>query len=158
MVTKLYINPRKKFALTMDALFATDISSHLPLDDLEFIYSKKTGRIKHVLLNNKIIATLRTDGGVALTVDGAKLLLESNKIRENCVIVRNDVAEFIKEGRSVFCKHVLFAGRNIKVNSEVIILDENNNLLAVGKAILPSKMIREFNRGVAVKVRDSIND
>lgn len=157
-MAKLYIDPRKKFALTLDAMLAPNISSNLQLNDLEFIYSKKTGRIKHVLLDRKIIATLRTDGGFALTIDGARLLLKTGKVKEHSIIIRSDVAEFIKEGRSVFCKHVLFAGKDIKVNSDVIILDESTNLLAVGKAILPSSMIKAFNRGVAVKVRHSIND
>ncbi len=158
MATKLYIDPIKKFALTLDAILAPNISSYLPLNDLEFIYSNKTGRIKHVLLNSKIIATLRTDGGFAFTLDGAELLLKTSKIREHCITIRSDVVEFIKEGRAVFCKHVIIVGSNIKVNSDVIILDEDDGLIAVGKAILPSKMIKEFNRGVAVKVRHSIND
>ncbi|GIU70624.1 MAG: hypothetical protein KatS3mg003_0103 [Candidatus Nitrosocaldaceae archaeon] len=152
------LDPKKKFGFTLNAIFATDIDKDLPLDQLEFTYSKKTCRIKHVIFNNKIIATLRTDGGFALTIDGAELLLKTNKIKENCIIVRNDVAEFIKEGRSVFCKHVIYAGSNIKANSDVIILDEDNNLLAVGKSVLPYNMIREFNRGVAAKVRHSVND
>ncbi|MFQ5441056.1 MAG: PUA domain-containing protein, partial [Nitrosopumilaceae archaeon] len=31
-----------------------------------------------------------------------------------------------------------------------------NKVIAVGKAILSSKMIEDFNRGVAVKIRDSL--
>ena len=31
-----------------------------------------------------------------------------------------------------------------------------NKIIAVGKAILSSEMISDFNRGVAIKVRDSL--
>ncbi len=157
-MSKSYLDPRMKFASTLDATFSSNISANLPLDELEFTFSKRTGKIKHVTLSNKIIATLRSDGGFALTLDGAALLLNTNKIKESCIIVRNDVRNFIKNGRSVFCKHVIFCGNDIKAGSDVIILDEDNNLLAVGKAVLPSSMIKAFKRGIAVKIRHAIND
>ena len=59
------------------------------------------------------------------------------------------------EGRSVFCKHVVWCGKNVRVAADTPILFENK-VIAVGKAILSSEMISDFNRGVAVKVRDSL--
>ncbi|MEM4237488.1 MAG: PUA domain-containing protein, partial [Candidatus Nitrosocaldaceae archaeon] len=125
---------------------------------LNFTFSKRTGKIKHVMMDDKIIATLRTDGGFAITLDGARFLLESNKVKENCIIIKKEVVDFIKSGRSVFCKHVISCGRNIEVESDAIILDDNDRLVAVGKAILPYSMIIVFKRGAAVRVRHSIND
>jgi len=37
------------------------------------------------------------------------------------------------------------------------VLDEDRSIIAIGKAVLPSCIIRDMKRGVAVKVRDSIN-
>jgi uncharacterized protein with predicted RNA binding PUA domain len=158
MQNRLYIDPTKKFAFIIDTLFGSNISQELPLADLEFIYSKRTGRIKHVVYKDKIIATLRPDGGIALTLEGASLLLKTNKIIGNCIIIRDDIKEFISNGASVFCKHVIFVGNNVKIGGEVLVLDENNNLLAVGRSILTSDMIKVFKRGVAVKIRHAIND
>ena len=59
------------------------------------------------------------------------------------------------EGRSVFCKHVIFCGKNVRVGSDTPIIF-GNQVIAVGKAILSSEMISDFKRGVAVKVRDSL--
>lgn len=153
---KFLIDPRKKIAANIDAIFGRDISSSMPIDKFEFTFSKRTGRIKNILHNNDLVATLRTDGWLALTIYGAKLLLQSKNFKENCVIVNNDVAEFIANGRSVFCKHVVSCGTNIKMGSDVAVLDQDCNVIAVGKATLSYKMMREFKRGVAVKVRESL--
>ena len=59
------------------------------------------------------------------------------------------------QGRSVFCKHVVWCGKNIRVGADTPILFENQ-IIAIGKAILSSEMISDFERGVAVKVRDSL--
>ncbi len=153
---KFAIDPRTKIAVNIDAIFGSNISSSIPIDRLEFTFSKRTGRIKNILHDNNLVATLRKDGWLALTVYGAIMLLQSKNFRENCVIVENDVAEFIANGKSVFCKHVISCGRNVMVGSDVAVLDQDENVIAVGKAVLSAKMIREFKRGVAVKVRESL--
>jgi uncharacterized protein with predicted RNA binding PUA domain len=153
---KLTIDPKQKIATNIEALFGNDICSSIPIDMFEFTFSKRTGRIKNILHCNNLVGTLRTDGGLALTIYGATLLLQSKNFRENCVIVSNDVAEFISNGKSVFCKHVVSCGNNVRVGSEVAVLDEDDNVIAAGKAVLSAKMIREFKRGVAVKVRESL--
>ena len=153
---RLMLDPRQKIAVNIDAIFGSNISDSIPIDRLEFTFSKRTGRIKNVLLDNNLVATLRTDGGLALTIFGAELLMQSSNFKENCVVVSNDVAEFIAEGKSVFCKHVVNCGNNVRIGSDVAVLDENGDVIAVGKAVLSAKMIREFKRGVAVKVRESL--
>ena len=153
---ELALDPRQKIAVNIDAIFGRDISSFVPVDRLEFTFSKRTGRIKNVLLDNNLVVTLRTDGGLALTIFGAKLLRQSPNFRENCVTVSNEVSEFISNGKSVFCKHVINCGNNVRVGSDVAVLDEDGNIIAVGRAVLSAKMIREFKRGVAIKVRESL--
>jgi uncharacterized protein with predicted RNA binding PUA domain len=152
----LAIDPRRKIAATIDALFGSGISSSLPLERLEFTFSRRTGRIKNVLLDSELLCTLRTDGGLALTISGARFLSQNPNFRENCVTVSNDVVEFIANGKSVFCRHVVNCGNNVRVGSDVAVLDENGNIIAVGKAVLSAKMIREFKRGAAVKVREGL--
>ncbi|MEO2200347.1 MAG: PUA domain-containing protein, partial [Nitrosopumilus sp.] len=79
----------------------------------------------------------------------------SKTFKENCIEVNKDAAPFVMEGRSVFCKHVTWCGKNVKVSSDTPVLFENQ-VIAVGKAILSSKMISDLNLGVAIKVRDSL--
>ena len=98
---------------------------------------------------------MRINGSLAISIDFAQTLLQSKTFRENCIEINKDAAPFVMEGRSVFCKHVILCGKNISIGADTPILFENR-VIAVGKAILSSKMISEFNRGVAIKVRDSL--
>jgi uncharacterized protein with predicted RNA binding PUA domain len=59
------------------------------------------------------------------------------------------------EGRSVFCKHIVWCGKNVRIAADTPVLFENQ-VIAVGRSILSSKMMSDFNRGVAIKVRDSL--
>ena len=61
-------------------------------------------------------------------------------------------------GINVFAKHVKDADPEIRPGSEVIIVDEEDNLLAVGKAILNGKEMIAFKSGIAVKVRRGVGE
>ena len=143
-----------KLKQTIDALFGKGVSKYLP-KKIEIIYSKKTGRIRTVSHDEKLLCTLRIDGGLAITPYFAQLLLKSKKFKENCLEVNADAAPYVKEGRSVFCKHVVWTGKNIRIASDTPILFKGH-VIAVGRAVLSSEMINDFERGVAVKVRDSL--
>ncbi len=143
-----------KLKYTIDALFGIGMSRYLP-KDVRLTYSKKTGRIQHVYENDKLLCTLRIDGGLAITAYFAQLLMKSSKFRENCVEIDDDSKPFVEEGSSVFCSHVTWCGKNILIGSEVPVLYKEK-VIAVGKAVLSSNMIKSLKRGVAVKVRDSL--
>ncbi len=143
-----------KIKYTLDALFGIGVSKYLP-KNVRFTYSKRTGRIQHVYQNEFLLCTLRIDGGLAITPYFAQILMKSGKFRENCVEVDDDSKPFIENGNSVFSKHVTWCGKNILIGSDVPIL-HGNRVIAVGKAILSSRMIKSLKRGVAVKIRDSL--
>lgn len=100
-----------------------------------------------------LFATVKPNGAMALSLYGAELLLRSPKFRENCVTVANETAGFVHGGRSVFCKFVTSAGRNILPRSEVVILDSRGNVLGVGMAVMNGKFMKQFKSGAAVKIR-----
>jgi len=128
-------------------------------DDVEIEISKRTGKIKRITLKGKVLATLRPrDGMIALTVEGAKKIKEKIKPPKLRVTVMNEVAKYIRKGRNVFAKHVKDADPEIRPGSEVIIVDEEDNLLAVGKAILNGKEMIAFKSGIAVKVRRGVGE
>ena len=143
-----------KLQQSLDALFGTGSSKYLP-KDIDVILSRKTGRIRTVSHKGKILCTLRINGSLAISIDFAQTLLQSKTFRENCIEINKDAAPFVMEGRSVFCKHVVWCGKNVRIAADTPILFENK-IVAVGKAILSSEMISDFNRGVAIKVRDSL--
>jgi uncharacterized protein with predicted RNA binding PUA domain len=143
-----------KFRITIDALFGSGVSKHIP-KKIEFVFSKKNGRIRNVYHNDQLLCTLRIDGGLAITPYFAQILLKSKKFKDNCLEVDLDSKPFIEDGKSVFCSHVIWCGKNIQIASDTPILYKNK-IIAVGKAVLSSEMISSMKRGVAVKVRDSL--
>jgi uncharacterized protein with predicted RNA binding PUA domain len=143
-----------KLRQTIDALFGKGVSKNLP-KDVVMVFSKKTGRIKTVHYKENLLCTLRIDGGLAISPYFAQLLLKSKKFKENCLEINKDAAPFVQEGRSVFCKHVIWCGKNIQISSDTPVIFQNR-VIAVGRAVLSSEMIVDFERGVAVKVRDSL--
>jgi len=143
-----------KIKHTLDALFGQGVSKYLP-KDVKLIYSKNTGRIKHIYLNQNLLCTLRTDGGLAITPFFAQILMKSKKFKENCLEIDDESKTFVQEGSSVFCKHVIWCGKNILIGGEVSVIN-NDKVIAVGKAVLSARMIKSFKKGVAVKIRDSL--
>ena len=140
-----------KLKHTIDTLFGPGVSKCLP-KNFEIKLSKKTGRIRSVYDKEKLLLTPRSDGGLAITIHCAKLFLKSKKFQENCLHIDKESNEFIKDGKSVFCGHVTSCGKNIKIGSDVPVLNKNQ-VIGVGKSVLSSKMIMSQNRGVAVKIR-----
>ncbi|MGI9568112.1 MAG: PUA domain-containing protein [Nitrosopumilus sp.] len=143
-----------KLRRSIDALFGNGVSKYLP-KNIDMTFSRKTGRIRTVSHEGKLLCTLRIDGGLAITPFFAQILLNSRVFRENCVEINQDAYPFVKEGRSVFCKHVVRCGKNVRISADTPVLFQNQ-VVAVGKAVLSFDMIYDFDRGVAVKIRDSL--
>ena len=123
-------------------------------DDAKITFSRTTGRIRHIHSKGKLLATLRpTDGLFSLTVNGAKRLNQDAGIADMMVEVSKDVAPFIAKGKSVFAKHVSRVSPEIRPLEEVIVLNDDGEVLAVGKAVLTGREMRAFKRGIAVRVR-----
>lgn len=127
-------------------------------DKVNIVFSKTTGRIRHIYLREKLLATLRpTDGMFSLTIYGAKRLIQEIDSPRLWVKVSNEAASFISAGRSVFAKHVIAADREIRPQEEVIVLNQGK-VIAIGKAVLTGKEMTIFKRGVAVRVRKGVEE
>jgi uncharacterized protein with predicted RNA binding PUA domain len=137
----------------VDYLFGRGVARALPKQNLHLVYSRRSGRVKLVFHGERLLATVKPNGAMALTLYGAELLARVQKFRENCVTVVDETAEFVHGGRSVFCKFVTSAGRNVLPRSEVAILDSKGNVLGVGTAVLNGKVMKQFKSGAAVKIR-----
>lgn len=123
-------------------------------------HSPRTGRVRQAYDGKGVLlATLRAkDGYLALTPPGATKLLKSFKSPRLRVVVRSDVQEFIRQGRNVFAKHVLAADEEIRPQGEVLIVNEADELLGVGKAILSGREMTAFKTGAAVKTRRGVEE
>ncbi len=153
----LLIDAREKVCRHIDALFGAGISDTLPAD-MSFEFSRRTGRIKNFSIAGRLAGTLRTDGGVALTIAGAQYFFDNSRrqFRESCVSPVQEAVPFVSEGRSLFCRHVEWCGSNVQVGSDVAVVVDNSRVIAVGVAILPSGLMKRYSRGVAVKIREGL--
>jgi len=122
-------------------------------------FSKTTGKIRFIYLGNDLLATLRArDGMLALSLSGARRLLRTFPHPRFRVVVKDDVVDFIKKGRNVFAKHVIEADTEIRPLEEVIVTDTNDEVIAVGRALLTGREMLVFKRGVAVRVRRGLKE
>jgi conserved protein with predicted RNA binding PUA domain len=137
----------------VDYLFGRGVSRALPKKGFKLQYSRRSGRVKLIFHDEKLFATVKPNGAMALSIYGASTLSKSPKFKENCVQVSDDVVEFVRGNKSVFCKFVKWAGKNVYPKSEVAIIDGKEEVIGVGMAVLNGAFIRQFKTGAAVKVR-----
>jgi len=125
-------------------------------DNVEVVFSKSTGRIRHIRLDHELLATLRpTDGMFSMTIEGGKRLSQTDSTHYS-VRATKDATRFVMSGKSLFAKHVLDADAAIRPQDEVMVLDKDGNLLAVGKAVLTGNEMKSFKKGLAVRVRRGV--
>jgi len=150
-------NSLRRIRSVADYQFGKGTGLMLFPDAVNIVFSRSTGRIRYVYLEGKRLATFRpTDGFFSLSLEGAKRVAKSGCDAKCFVAVRSDVSEFIAKGGDVFALHVLEADDEIRAKDEVIVLDEDKNILAVGRAVLSGEEMKAFKRGVAVKVRHGL--
>jgi uncharacterized protein with predicted RNA binding PUA domain len=147
-------NALQRVRSVADYQFGRGVGEALFPSSVEILFSKATGRIRYVNLNGERLATLRpTDGLLSLSVSAAKLLVERLGFASSLVTVRNDLSEFVADGGDVFAAHVVKVDDAIHSKDEVIVVDEDGRVLAVGRALLSGSEMLAFKIGVAVKVR-----
>jgi 7-cyano-7-deazaguanine tRNA-ribosyltransferase len=149
------LDERRRFCLMLDYEFGRGTSTALPRSGLDFLYSRRSDRLKQVMHDGKLFAVVRPNGAIALSLLGARILASSRTFMQNSVTVSDDAVQFVRSGKSVFCKFVLKTGRHVLPGGEVVVLDGRGTPIGVGRAKLPGACMREFKAGVAVKVRSA---
>jgi 7-cyano-7-deazaguanine tRNA-ribosyltransferase len=148
-----------KIRSVADYQFGKDVGAKLFPDTVRIVYSKNTGKIRHIYLKEMLLATLRpTTGLFALTLAGAQQLVRTVNPMIYWVKIHEDAEPFVANGRSVFAKHVIDSDQNIRPQDEVIVINSKNEVLAVGRALLSGTEMKAFNRGIAVRVRRGITE
>jgi predicted RNA-binding protein (TIGR00451 family) len=143
-----------------DYQFGTIITDIL-LKDIENIRierSRTTNKIRYIYYENELILTLRPNNGFfTLSLNSAKKIIDKTLSPKLRVVVLNEISEFIKRGRNVFCKHVVGIDDELRPSDEVIVVNQNDELLAIGRLKLPVGYVKSFSNGIAVNVRKGVN-
>jgi 7-cyano-7-deazaguanine tRNA-ribosyltransferase len=120
------------------------------------IKSKATGHIRNIKRGDRIIATMRNDGFLTLSIYGGVLLNNILDFPKSRVIVDNDSGEFNSKGFNVFFKFVEDCDSSIIPGNEVMVTDRSGNLFAVGHATVSGTEMKYYREGIAVKVHEGI--
>ena len=142
-----------------DYQFGGSVGTGLFGEGCTFIFST-TGRIRQILDGGVRLATVRaSDGRLTLGIEGARRLQSLLPVPGYRVVIRDDVAEFVAQGKNAFAKHVVAADPAIRAGDDVLVVSGNDRLIACGAASLSGAGMLAFNYGVAVKVRQgSVKD
>jgi len=154
-----FILALRKVKAICDYQFGQAITDILFKDEseIQIIFSRNTGKIKHIYQDSNLLLNLRpTNGFFTLSLISAERIISNTPSPKLRAIVMSEVSEFIRKGRNVFCKHVVDIDSTLRPNDEVIVVNQNNDLLAIGKLVIPVPYVRSFQTGIALKIRKGI--
>ena len=97
-----------------------------------------------------------TDGRFTLGIAGGRRLHEAFSPPRHRVVVGEESEPFVREGRNTFAKFVTAADDGIRPGDEVLVVNGDDTLFAVGRAELSGAEAEAFASGVAVKVRGGV--
>jgi len=147
----------RRISAVVDMQFGKGASKALLNGNVEIVKSKNTDKIRNVHVDGRHILSMRAEDGLfTLKIDGAQLLRRFFKYPKLRVTVKEDAVPFIKEGKSAFAKFVVDCDPNLRPFDECLIVDEKDNLLAVGRTLLNRDEMISFEYGMAVKTREAI--
>lgn len=155
-----YILGLRKIKAISDYQFGPDITDILfgNIEDLKIERSRNTNKIKYIFEKEKLLLSLRpTNGFFTLNFNSAMKIIAKTQMPKLRVVVMTEISEFIKEGRNVFCKHVLDIDTDLRPMDEVIAVNQDDELLAIGRLMIPSDHVKFFKSGIAINVRKGIH-
>ena len=130
------------------ALFPLDEESDLEID------RTTSGRPQQIHAAAGRLVSYGTDGRFTLGLEGGRQLHEALEYPAYRVVVDDESDPFVRDGKNVFSKFVLEAGKEIRAGDDVVVVHERGEVIAVGRAELDGRSILEFETGMAVHVRN----
>ena len=124
-----------------------------PAADAIEVTHTSSGRPRQVHADGGRLATYATDGRLVLGLAGGRRLRGALEDPRHRVVVGSESEPFVREGRNAFAKFVQRADPDLRPGDETLVVHENGDLLAVGRAELPGEGMADFETGMAVKVR-----
>jgi len=158
METNFSIGLRQIKAIS-DYQFGPEITDILFNDiaHIHFERSPNTNKIRYIYYKDILLLILRpTNGFFSLTLFSAKKIIQESVSPKLRVVVLNSVSEFIKKGRNVFCKHVIEIDDKLRPLDEVIVVNQDDELLGIGKLKVPVPYVRSFSVGIAVNIKKGV--
>lgn len=148
-------NILKNFVIYQYGLKASKIFDEVDRNLLKICFSKNTKRIRCILYGNKMFATVRASDYMLIPhITFAKYLHKTLPYPYYRVVVLNEFVEDILNSHTVFSRHVIYGDPRIKPYDEVMVVDENDSLIGVGRTFLDYESMITATRGAAVQIRE----
>lgn len=123
-----------------------------PDDGALDVLRSSTGRPQQVRTDDDTrVVSYTVEGRFTLGIAGGRRLLAS--IGRPRVEVGDESEPFVRDGKNAFAKFVRSVDDDVRPGDEVLVTFDGD-LLAVGRAELPADGMRDFETGVAVKIRE----
>jgi len=142
----------------IDHQLGVDVGDVLFSGKVKLKISKNTGRIREVYdSNNRRLASIRASSYTFnLTLVAARVIHRVVKPPKLRTFVINEVVPHVTRGSTLFARHVLSIDENLRAGDEVLVVDEEDNLLCVGRLVLSPLEVLHFIKGPAVKLRECV--
>jgi uncharacterized protein with predicted RNA binding PUA domain len=126
-----------------------------PDGDTYDVSRSKTGRPVQIAVDGDRLVSVGTDGRFTLGLAGGRRLVAGLEDPAYRVGVGDESEPFVREGKNVFAKFVDSVDPDVRPGDEVVVVhSDTGDVLAVGRAELDARGIRDFDTGMAVKVRE----
>jgi uncharacterized protein with predicted RNA binding PUA domain len=119
--------------------------------DLEVSHTS-SGRPRQVHAPEGRLVTYGTDGRFTLGLAGGRRLRSAFESPRHRVVVGEESAPYVREGRNAFAKFVRAVDETLRPGDEAVV-EYDGAVLGVGRLRLPGPGVRTFETGVAVDVR-----
>ena len=141
----------------LDYQFGKGMGNVFTNGDVELVTSRKTKRLRNLVLDGKHLASLSHRRGLfILQENGARLIHQNSKSLQFRVVIEPETASFNRDGKSVFCKFVKDIDDNLRCMDECIVVTPKDELVAFGKLIVSPEEISLGQQGMAIRVRSGI--
>ncbi|MGC8689683.1 MAG: PUA domain-containing protein [Thermoplasmata archaeon] len=139
-----------------DYQFGHGASEALFKGNVDIIKSKNTGMIRNIHVDGKHILSMRNDGFFTLKLEGGILLHKAFPFPRMRVIVTRDSEEFNRKGKNVFARFVKDMDNSLRPYDEVLVVNENDDLIGVGRTFFNWQEIRTLKKGMVVEIRENL--
>ena len=135
---------------TADMQYGPEAADAMLHGEVEFVRSPNNLRVRNVKVDGDHVASLRAeDGLLSLRWAGAERIRKAVAFPKHRIVVEDDAAPFIREGKNVITKSVQQADPDLRPGDDALIVTSQDRLLGVGRLVLSGHELRKIDRGIA---------
>ena len=145
------VDPMEQALGILEWTWGESVRQALNGKSVQLRHSKGSGRLREIFIDGIAAFVVGNDGLPHPTFRGGEFLHATLPAGHHRVTASDDAQPFVETGRSLFAQHVLRASPDVVPGAYVLIVNQADVLLAVGRCLLGSSEMVRFRHGVAVR-------